>query len=121
MQAWMLASHSRSPVELLHNMRYEGHPALWHLLVFVITRFTRRPEAMQLLNLAFAAGAVWLVARFAPFSRRVCALFAFGYFPLYEYGIISRNYAIGLLFLVAFCALRAARPRAWLPLSLLLA
>ena len=121
MHAWTFATASRTPVELLHNLRYAGHPPLWHLLLFVISRFTSRPEAMQALNLVLAAGAVWLFAAYAPFSRRVRALFAFGYFPLYEYGIISRNYAIGLLFLVAFCALRAARPRAWLPLSLLLA
>jgi hypothetical protein len=120
MQAWMFAADSRTPAEMLHNMRYEGHPPLWHLLLFGISRFTRRPEAMQALNLLFAAGAVWLFARLAPFSRRARALFAFGYFPLYEYGVLSRNYAIGLLFLLAFCALRSARPRAWLPLHLLL-
>jgi hypothetical protein len=102
-------------------MRYAGHPPLWHLLLFVLSRFTDRPEAMQILHLLLAAGTVWLFARFAPFSRRVRALFAFGYFPLYEYGVLSRNYAIGALFLVAFCGLRAARPRAWIPLSLLLA
>jgi hypothetical protein len=121
MHAWTFAADSRTPVELLHNMRYAGHPPLWHLLLFGISRFTSRPEAMQVLHLLLAASSVWLFARFAPFSRRVRALFAFGYFPLYEYGIISRNYGIGLLLLVAFCAVRAARPRAWLPLSLLLA
>jgi hypothetical protein len=117
MHAWTFALDSRTPAELLHNMRYAGHPPLWHLLLFVLSRFTARPEAMQALHLLLAAGTVWLFARFAPFSRRVRALFAFGYFPLYEYGVISRNYAIGALFLVAVCALRAARPRAWLPLS----
>jgi hypothetical protein len=121
MYAWTFAADSRTPAELLHNLRYEGHPPLWHLLLFATSRLTRRPEAMQVLNLFLAAAAIWLFARFAPFSRRVRALFAFGYFPLYEYGIISRNYAIGLLFLVALCALRAARPRAWIPLGLLLA
>jgi len=121
MQAWMLAADSRSPAELLHNMRYEGHPALWHLLVFAISRFTRRPEAMQLLHLLVAAASVWLFARFAPFSARARALFAFGYFPLYEYGIISRNYALGVLLVLAFCAVRSARPRAWLAQGAILA
>jgi len=125
MQAWMFAADSASPAEMLHAMRYEGHPPLWHLLLFAVSRGTRHPEAMQLLNLLFAATAVWLFARWAPFPRRVRALFAFGYFPLYEYGVISRNYAIGLLLLFAFCALRTARPRSRqssrLPLAALLA
>jgi hypothetical protein len=121
MQAWMLAANSGSLAELIHNLRYEGHPALWHLLVFALSRFTRHPQAMQLLHLAIAAAGVWLFASWAPFSRRVRGLFAFGYFPLYEYGIISRNYALGLLLVLAFLALRSVRPRAWLPLGALLA
>ena len=48
----------------------------------------------------FAATTVWLVARFAPFSIAARALFAFGYFPFYEYGIIARNYSLGMLLLV---------------------
>ncbi|MEC4685993.1 MAG: hypothetical protein VST71_09720 [Nitrospirota bacterium] len=28
----------------------------------------------------------------------------FGYFPLYEYGVISRNYSLGFLLIFAFCA-----------------
>src|SRR4051812_4217393 len=31
-QAWLLARSSASPLALLRAMRYEGHPALWHLL-----------------------------------------------------------------------------------------
>jgi hypothetical protein len=121
MQAWMFAADSASPAEMLHAMRYEGHPPLWHLLLFAVSRFTRNPQAMQLLNLFFATASVWLFARWAPFPRRIRALFAFGYFPLYEYGVISRNYAIGLLLLLAFCALHAARSRARLPLAAILA
>src|SRR5215218_6745393 len=88
MQAWMFAADSASPAEMLHAMRYEGHPPLWHLLLFLVSRLTRHPQAMQLLNLLFATASVWLFARWAPFPRRIRALFAFGYFPLYEYGVI---------------------------------
>lgn len=121
LQAWALAADSRSPAELLHNMRYEGHPALWHLLLWIVSRGTRNPEAMQVLHLAIAAASVFLFARQAPFSRWARALFAFGYFPLYEYGVISRNYALGLLLVFAFCALYPARFRRLLPLGLTLA
>ena len=50
------------------------------------------------------------------------SLFAFGYFPLYEYGVISRNYALGLLFVVVTCVLLRQRWRhpLWLALVLCL-
>jgi hypothetical protein len=121
MQAWLIPAGSASPGELIHNLRYEGHPALWHLLLWVVTRVTTRPEAMQVLHLAISAAAVFLFARSAPFSRTVRALAVFGYFPLYEYTVISRNYGLGMLFLFAACALFPTRLRSYLPLAGILA
>ena len=40
-------------------------------------------------------------------------LFAFGYFPLYEYGVKSRNYALGLLFVVVTCVFMLLMQRAF--------
>jgi hypothetical protein len=117
MQAWLIPAGSASPGELIHNLRYEGHPALWHILLWVVSRVTARPEAMQVLHLAISAAAVFLFARNAPFSRPVRALAVFGYFPLYEYTVISRNYGLGMLFLFAACALFPARRRSYLPLA----
>ncbi len=45
---------------------------------------------------------------------------AFGYFPLYEYGTISRNYGLGFLAVVGFCALGSRRPRRYSIMALLL-
>jgi hypothetical protein len=121
LQAWLIPAGSASLGELIHNLRYEGHPALWHVLLWMVSRFTSRPEAMQILHLVISAAAVFVFARFAPFSRPVRALFAFGYFPLYEYTVISRNYSLGMLFLFAACALFPARRRSYLPLAGMLA
>lgn len=117
MQAWLIPAGSASPGELIHNLRYEGHPALWHLLLWVLTRISMRPEAMQVLHLAISAAAVFVLARHAPFSRPVRAMAVFGYFPLYEYTVISRNYGLGMLFLFAACALFPLRRRSYLPLA----
>lgn len=103
LRAWLIARDSITPLALLENIECEGHPALWYLLVWPITRFTHDPEAMKLLNLPLMAAAVFLIARFAPGPKIVRALIAFGYFPVYEYGVLARNYAIGILGLVAFC------------------
>lgn len=122
LQAWLLAAGSGSLPELFHNLRYEGHPALWHLLLFALSRVTAAPGALQALHLAIAAAAVFLFARQAPFSRRARALFAFGYFPLFEYGVISRSYSLGLLLVLAFAALYPERlSRGYLRLGIVLA
>jgi hypothetical protein len=101
-QAWLLARDSASVPELLANMKYEGHPALWHVLLLPLTRMFATPVAMQVLHLLLATATVYLFARWAPFSRRQKGLFCFGYFPFYEYAVISRNYGLCLLLLTVF-------------------
>ena len=66
-QAWLIARDSHSLRDLLTLVHYEGHPPLWYLLLFLVTRATQRPEAMQWLQLAMAAATLFMVVRFAPF------------------------------------------------------
>ena len=122
LQAWMIARDSTGVLDLFRNREYEAAPMLWHLLLMLVTRLTSSPAGMQVLHLAIASTTIFVVARYAPFNPLQKILFAFGYFPLYEYGVISRNYALGLLCIVATCALlrqRYQRPL-WLALVLVL-
>jgi len=102
-QAWLIARDSPSASALLHTLRYEGHPALWYLVLMPLTHLSRNPVTMQALNLVFAGAAVALVLWRAPLSRIERALFPFGYFTLYEYGVKSRSYALGFLLLMLLC------------------
>lgn len=120
LHAWMIARDSASLPELFSNLRYEGHPALWHVCLFFLSRFTRNPLFMQLFHLAIAASCIYLFARFSPFTRLQKTLFTFGYFPLFEYGIISRNYNLGILFIFLFCIFFQSRYKSYLTLSILL-
>ncbi|MBF0618515.1 MAG: hypothetical protein HQK88_17080 [Nitrospirae bacterium] len=104
LEAWMIARDASSLHELVENMRYQGHPMLWHLILYPITKITRNPVAMQLVHLVIATASVFVFLRFSPFSKLLKGLFVFGYFPFFEYATISRNYAIGILFLFLFCA-----------------
>ncbi len=47
-------------------------------------------------------------------------MFPFGYFPLYEYAAISRNYAFGILFVVIFLALYPRRKKHYFLLAIVL-
>ncbi|MCL4500419.1 MAG: hypothetical protein M1438_01020 [Deltaproteobacteria bacterium] len=104
-QAWLIARGSGSLNELLHNMRYEGHPGLWYLALYLLSRWTSNPLAMQLFHLVLAAGTAWIFLRYAPFTRLHKILFIFGYFPFFEYAVISRNYAGGILLVFTYCAI----------------
>lgn len=117
---WLVARDSNSLIELLQNIKYEGHPGLWYICLYLLNHFTHNPVAMQITHLILAAGFVYLFLRFSPFTRLQKFLFSFGYLPFYEYLVISRNYAIGILIVFAFCALYNTRYKSYLVLSLLL-
>lgn len=121
LQAWMLARDSHSIPDLLHNMRYEGHPAAWHVLLFLVSRFTRSPVAMQILHLVLATATIFVIVRWAPFTVLQKFLLAFGYFFVYEYAVISRSYVLGALALFSICAVFPSRKHNYLPIALLLA
>lgn len=120
-QAFLMAKESRSVSDLLHRVKNDVHPPLWHLVLFSLTRATSSPAAMQVLHLAIAAASVFLFARFAPFNRLNKVLFAAGYYALFEYGVIARNYALGVLFLFLFCVLYPRRRERFLFLGVIVA
>lgn len=102
---FLLARDSAAIGDLAYNARYDGHPLLWDLLLFVLTRFTHDVFYMQLLHLSISTTAVFVFLRYSPFKAVFKILFIFSYFMFYEYNIISRNYAIGILFLFVACSL----------------
>ncbi|HEX9934144.1 MAG TPA: hypothetical protein VGB38_03020, partial [bacterium] len=119
-QKWLIARDSTSPIDLFRNIRYEGHPGLWYFCLWIASRFTHSPAAMQITHLAISTAAVYLMARHSPFSRIQRGLFAFGFFPFYEYTVLSRNYGIGMLLLFAFCCLFPKRNERFLGTAVVL-
>jgi len=121
LQAWLIARDSTSLVNLFQNLRYEGHPGLWHLGLYLISRFTQNPIAMQFFHLSIATASVYIFVRFSHFTKLQKILFSFGYFPFYEYNIISRNYSLGLLLVFLFCVLFPKRTNHYWLLAIILA
>lgn len=121
LQAWRIATSSGTLSELLQNARYEGHPLLWYLCLYVLSRFTDDPLVMQLFHLWIGAAAIFVLCRYAPFTRWQKACLSFGYFFFFEYLIVSRNYALGVCALFLFCAVQTQRPERILLAAVLLA
>jgi hypothetical protein len=120
LQAWSIARDSSSVVELYRNMRVEAHPMLWHSLLFLLTRFTDNPVTMQYVHWLIAVACVFLFVRYSPFTKFQKALFCFGYYPFYEYCLISRNYSLCMLFLFLFCLLIQRQPRNYIALAVVI-
>jgi hypothetical protein len=112
-EPWLLALYSDSYADLLYNKRFEGHPNLWYSLLFVVTRFTKNLIALKVTQWACAVGFVYVFLRNAPFSWAFKLLFCFGYYGLFEFGLISRLYAIELLTLYLICSYYPKRFTHW--------
>ncbi len=110
-QAWLLARGAATPWDLLVNMKYEGHPGLWHLLIWIPAHLWADPAGMQISHILIASASVFLLLRFAPFPCIVRILTACGYYFCYEWAVIARNYAISALLLFAVCVLYRDRWR----------
>jgi hypothetical protein len=119
-QAWLVARDAHSIPQLFDNLKYEGNPALWHFCLFLLTAFTSNPVWMQVLHLLVACGFIFVFNRYCGLPLVYKALFSFGYFPVYEYAVISRGYGLGILLTFAACALYRQRSSSYVLIGLVL-
>jgi len=120
LQAWLIARDT-DLLSSLHALGYDGHPILWYLVLYCITRVTQNPLWMQVAHLVIATAAVFVFVFNAPLGPLQKTLFSFGYYPLYEYAVISRNYSLGLLLVVCFCAVLGKQGKSYIYLAFILA
>ena len=119
-QAWLIARDSGNLLELAHHLRYEGHPALWYLLLYLPAHLSASLVWMQALNYVLSVAMAWMVLteRRLPLAMRVMAVF--GVFVFFHMGLMARNYMLAAVLLVgAARCLLAGRPRHWLAMVLL--
>lgn len=103
LHSWNIVKASPSLCALFHNMRYEGHPPLWYLILWPLTRVTHELTYMQVIQFVVAGTSMVLILYRAPLPLGAKLMAPFGYFLFYEYAAFSRNYAIGVLLAVCLC------------------
>ncbi len=121
-KAWNIAIGSSNIREFLFNMRDNyGHPFLWNAILYLISHFaTGNPESMKIVHLILSSSTCFLFVKYSPFNKIINVLFVFGYFPFYEYSIVSRNYALGVLPIIIFCVLYRDKYKNLIPISIAL-
>lgn len=109
---WLFARDA-SPLQLLAEIKYQGHPCLWYFIVMPFAKlgfefFTI--SVLSFLVMAVAAGIFVYYAPFHPITKGICLLS-----PIfsYYYPVVARNYcliALLLLLLVYFYPKRNEKP-----------
>lgn len=96
LQAWNIVLKSNSISDLFYNIRYEGHPILWFLIIWPFSKFTSSPYAIQIIHFCFSVFSAYLIVFKSPLNNLEKLAVLFSYFLFFEYALISRNYNIGL-------------------------
>jgi hypothetical protein len=102
------------------HLRYEGHPAVWFLLLYAASRFTSNLIAIQSINFICAMLFAYqvLLVRKLPLLVRVLLLFGVSVF--FTMGVLARSYMLtGLLLITAARILLAEPQRKWIAMILL--
>ena len=99
-QVWMIARDA-SLYELLFVIpHYEGHPALWSLLLAVPAKLGVPFEVgLKIIGLIITSASAFLIIFRSPFPKYIKYFLPFSFFFFYQGGVIVRPYALMILVL----------------------
>jgi hypothetical protein len=103
-QAWLLARDATFPDLLLHRLRYEGSPGLWHCLLALLAKSGLPFSSMSWVAGLLGSGSVLILIFHAPFPTWIRYTLPFTFFFFYQYAVVARSYV--LLPLILFCIAR---------------
>jgi hypothetical protein len=122
LQCWLIFHHSPWRDEeqalliaqqhlgaLFNQLHYEGHPALYYLMLKVATLAAPGVWALKLTAAACSLATLGLIWWRSPFGLPGKAALSLNYLVFFEYGVVARSYGLGALLFFAFVALRRAR------------
>ena len=113
-RAFSVATRTTSWAEMFAALGEEGHPAVWYALLRVAHALTGSQYVLPIIAAVIGIAAAYVILRYAPFTTPIRLLAVFGTFLAYELTVVARNYGIGVLLIVAACALwDQRRDRPW--------
>lgn len=96
---WLMA-RELTPIQLFKEIRYQGHPCLWYLLIMPFAKLGfpfKTISIVSFLIMAVGAGVFTFKAPFHPITKLICLLS-----PIfsYYYPVVARNYCLIALLLI---------------------
>jgi hypothetical protein len=111
---YLLARDSGSVIELVRNGSGQGHPVGWNMVLFFYKQIFPGIFAMQFLHCFIGALCIFIIGRYAPFSKVEVLMIALGYYFIYEYNVIAKNYVLGITLLFTAMVLAQKNKPLWL-------
>ena len=105
-QAWQIAKCASLKELIFEIPHYEGHPALWSLILAIPAKLGIPFEiGLKAVGMLFSIVSIWLILFKMPYPRIMRLIIPFTYFIFYQYGIIVRPYVMMMLalLLLALC------------------
>ncbi|HEY1498924.1 MAG TPA: hypothetical protein VGF88_05055 [Acidobacteriaceae bacterium] len=93
-QAWLLARDQGFWHLMLHAVRYEGSPGLWHAFLWALTRAHVSYFGMHWVAGAIAVAGVYVLLRWSPFPLILKILLPFGFWLAYQDAVVARSYVL---------------------------
>lgn len=118
-QALQIAVQSPDLAALLANLRYEGHPPLWYLLLRGLAATVGAGSALAAASLLCALATLAVVATRAPLPRWARLAIILAEPILFEHGTVSRGASLGVSLTFLALALWGWRRGVWPVLALL--
>ena len=110
-QAWLIAHDNSFWSLFTHGVRYEGTPALWHAVLWIVQRLGLPYGGLWLVSAAFCAGGGAVILYKSPFPLWLRGGLIFSYFIAYQYAVVARSYALDVLFIPLLAVLFDQRER----------
>ena len=96
---WLLARDT-APWQLFNEIKYQGHPCLWYLLVMPFAKLGLPFQTISIISLMIMAAAASIFVKEAPFSMVTKAVCLFSPIFSYYYPVVARNYCLIAVFLI---------------------
>lgn len=103
-QAWTIA-RDNDISGLFEQLHYEGHPPLWYMILFVVSRLGFSCNIMPFISWFFTVIAAAVIMFKSPFSTVTKALLIFSGGFLFFNSVMSRTYCLINIFLVLIAML----------------
>jgi hypothetical protein len=93
-RSWLIARSNGLFTMLFHVLRYEGHPALWYLLLWGPSHWHVPYLLMTRVGTLIGIAAVYVLLRYSPLPFPVRAVLPFGFWLAFQYSVVFRSYVL---------------------------
>ena len=93
-QAWLLARDQSFWHLMLHSIRYEGSPGLWHAMLWGLARLHVGYVGMRWFSGVIALAGVYVLLRWSPFPLVLKVVIPLGFWFAYQDAVVARSYVV---------------------------